>query len=439
MMIQPINESSLILFDVSNEEKAPSDSHELNQELLGSNKICANGFEPVNFDTGNFFLQTSDAIWSGTGLAQFNLLRTYNAQSSETDGPFGAKWAAELSQHLVLYRGGDVAYRTTDGAETIFRFNSNGLYTGGENSNLTIKAAGSEYHISDSEENITYIFTGAGLLKAIEYADGPGLTLCRDENGLITAIELSGVGTFTVECDRNGHITAVTTPGGSKLQYAYTGRNLTAFTDAAGNTVKYVYDSQGRMTEWYDADGNCQVRNTFDSSDRVIRQFDANGGEYTLEYYADHTITTDAEGNISEIWYDEQRRAVKTVDALGGVVLYDYDAYSNIVAITDENGNITRYEYDTYGRKTKETAPDGTFYTLEYDENGNLVKLTDQTGGVTAYEYDGSGCLIKETAPDGGVTLYEYNADRQIIRQTDALGGVAEYEYSGANLISSTE
>ena len=426
-------------YTFSDEDKAPTDSHELNQSLLGRNKLCANGFEPINFDTGNFFLEASDGSWTGSGLAQFDLIRTYNTQSSETDGPFGAKWAAELSQHLVLYRNGDVAHRAPDGAETIFRYNNNGSYTGGENANLTLKTTNNEYRITDNEEDVTYIFTGAGLLKKVEYKDGSGIELRRDENGLITAIELSGAGTFKVECDKNGHITEITTPGGSTLKYTYNGRNLTSFTDAAGNTVKYVYDGKGRMTEWYDADGNRQVKNTYDNRDRVIKQLDANGGEYSIEYFADHTVTTDAEGNISEIWYDEQRRTVKTVDANGSEVLYDYDAYSNIIAITDENGNTTRYEYDASGRKTKETAPDGTFYSLEYDVDGNLVKLTDQLGSVTTYEYDANKCLIKETAPDGGVIRYEYNADRQLTKRTDALGSVTEYEYDGANLISSTD
>ena len=426
-------------YTFSNEDSAPTDSKALDQSLLGSNKLCARGFEPINFNTGNFILQAVDGSWAGYGLAELGLIRTYNAQSSEADGFFGAKWATQLSQHLTLYKNGDVAYRSAEGAETIFRFNQNGSYSGGEVAKLSIETANNEYRITSNEENITYVFTGAGLLKAVEYIDGSSLTISRDENGFITQIELSGAGIFEVECDKNAHITKITTPGGSTLTYTYKGNNLASFTDAAGNTTKYVYDGNGRMTEWYDADGNRQVRNTYDSEDRVVKQLDANGGEYSIDYYDDHTATTDAEGNVSEVWFDEQKRTTKTVDALGNEVSYDYDAYSNIIAITDENGDTTSYEYDTYGRKTKEVAPDGTFFTLEYDKNGNLIKQTDQNGNATEYVYSSDNCLIKQINPDGGVTEYEYNSNKQVTCITDAMGNKTVNNYDGNNLVSTVD
>ena len=131
-----------------------------------------------------------------------------------------------------------------------------------------------------------------------------------------------------MESDRSGHITSIETPAGM-LRYTYRGNLLERFTDADGSEIRYTYDAQGRMTEWYDASGVRQVRNTYDQKGRVTHQIDAGGGEYAVEYFDDHTVTTDADGNRSEIWFDAQKRTTKTVDANGGEIRYTYDQHSN--------------------------------------------------------------------------------------------------------------
>ena len=55
-------------------------------------------------------------------------MRTYNTQSSESDGPFGAKWATEYSQHLRLFNDGSVGYRRADGSEIIFYHQPDGTF-----------------------------------------------------------------------------------------------------------------------------------------------------------------------------------------------------------------------------------------------------------------------------------------------------------------------
>ena len=73
------------------EEPAPEDTRALNQALLGSNLQCSFGFEPVNFNTGNFMLEALDYRKSQASGMPFEILRTYNAQSETTDGAFGEK------------------------------------------------------------------------------------------------------------------------------------------------------------------------------------------------------------------------------------------------------------------------------------------------------------------------------------------------------------
>ena len=206
-----------------------------------------------------------------------------------------------------------------------------------------------------------------------------------------------------------------------------------------GTSTRYEYDADGRMCAWYDAAGICQVQNTYDAEGRVVHQLDANGGEYSLAYADDHTTTTDADGHVSEIWYDERYRTTKTVDANGAVISYEYDEKDNITAITDALGNVTRYEYDAAGHKTKETAPDGSSYSLQYDNKGNLIRLTNWLGGVTRYEYDEHNRCVKQVNPDGGVQRWSYTEAGQVETVTDPLGAVTRYEYDGVDLVKTID
>ena len=421
-------------------ETAPDPDRQLNTALLGSNKYCGYGFEPINFNTGNFLLETRDLLVPDLVDTAFEVLRTYNAQSEIKDGPFGARWESAWSSHLRSYDSGEIVYVAPDGAETVFVPQRSGDYTGGEARGLTLhrNAASGEYCV-ESRDGTRSVFTGVGLLKAIEAKDGSRIAVERDSNGLLTGFVLPSGERVRAESDANGHLVSLRLPDGRVFRYEYQGRNLVRAIDASGLENRYIYDSLGRMTEWYDAEGNCQVRNTYDTQGRVTQQTDANGGEYAMEYHDDHTVATDADGHVSEIWFDAQKRTTKSVDANGAEICYVYDQNSNITAITDALGNTTRYEYDAFGNKVKETAPDGSSYSLQYDANNNLTKLIDQFGGVTLYEYDGHNRLVRQTNPDGGVIAYAYNEAGQVLSVTDPLGNVTRYAYDGVDLVCSTD
>ena len=424
-------------YTFSDSIEAPTGEIELDQKLLGKSKYCALGFEPVNFNTGNFFLNAQDFYLAGEGKAAINIMRTYNTQSSVMDGPFGARWECAYSAHLLLYKNGDVGYRRSDGSQVNFRLEKDGTYKGYDDDGLSLTMGVGEFIITE-RDGTQSVFGSGGLMMYIKYSDGNIVGVKRDDNGLITEIALPSGKTLQVSMDKKGHITKLTTPMGLELTYEYSGNNLISFTDGNGSTTRYMYDSQGRMKEWYDGNGNNQVVNKYDSEDRVVWQTDANGGEYTIEYEADRTITTDAEGNKNEIWFDSLRRTIKEVDAKGNETLYFYDEGGNLSGTTDAFGNLTSYEYDVRGNKIKQIAPDGSEIRMDYDKGNNLIKLTDQLGNVTRYDYDAKGNLISQSNADGSLFTYEYNGNGQLIRTVDALGHAATFEYDGSQLIKST-
>ena len=428
-------------YTFSAEPNPPSHEFALDQSLLGPHRFCSLGFEPLNFNTGNFFLQTQDLRLADLGGSALEIIRTYNSQSAETDGPFGAKWATEYGQHLRLFNDGSVGYRRADGSEIIFYIQPDGTFTSNstEYESLAYDDARTEYRIALTDGTV-YAFASGGLLKRIEEDGGQHVTqIVRDEDGLITKIIAPSQEELLVEMDENGHIVKLTTPGGAELTYQYKGRNLVSFTDANGETTKYQYDSQGRMTAWYDASGKRQVQNQYDKQSRVTAQTDANGGRYKIQYEDGYTVTTDAEGNVVTYYYDEWKRTTRIVDALGGETTFTYGQQGEIVSMTDPLGNVTTYEYNENGDKIAEVDPRGAAVVMEWDDNHHLLSMTDQNGHITAYTYDTNGNLLTETAPDGGVTVYTYDSKGRMVEKADALGGRTAYEYVNGLLAKVTD
>jgi len=57
---------------------------------MGLNEYCTLGFEPLNFNTGNFVLTAQDAYQPDLSAASLDFNRTYNGPSGQMKGPLGA-------------------------------------------------------------------------------------------------------------------------------------------------------------------------------------------------------------------------------------------------------------------------------------------------------------------------------------------------------------
>ena len=113
-------------------------------------------------------------------------------------------------------------------------------------------------------------------------------------------------------------------------------------------------------------------------------------GEYT---------TTDADGNTTAIFHDDQGNLGETIDALGNITRYAYDANDNLVKLAAADGTTTTYSYDANGNMTSETDPLG--YTIEFNYNqfAEPITFVNQEGYTTSYQYDASGNLLGTDEP----------------------------------------
>lgn len=300
------------------------------------------------------------------------------------------------------------------------------------------------------------------------YDNAGNLTSTTDANDHTTLIEYDSMNRQTAIIDANGHRT--------ESAYDLAGR-LVKTIDANGNAMTYEYDALGRQTKTitplgfethaaYDAnnnlthltdanaiagtqakntEGNSSVFNIYDELNRLIRSVNAENGETLTSYDLLGNITsiTDAEGQTTQMIYDDMGRPIQLIDPLiesptDKTVTITYDEVGNRLTSTDRNGEEAQYTYDTLNRLIKtDYLTDGTSETYSYDDHGNLKTLVNDE--VTySYLYDTQNRLIQKTDSRTGKTLnWQYDAVGNIQQKTDYQSDITEYQYDSTNRLVS--
>ncbi|HBC71165.1 MAG TPA: hypothetical protein DCZ38_00070, partial [Coxiellaceae bacterium] len=118
------------------------------------------------------------------------------------------------------------------------------------------------------------------------------------------------------------------------------------------------------------------------------------------------TINQSQQRQIKEV--NAVGNLIKTVDNLGAVVTYQYDAYSNMTSIKDSVGNISMIKYDELGRKIAINDPDKGTWGYQYDVLGNLISQSDAYNHTTTFKYDKLNRMISRT-DNAGTSTWEYD------------------------------
>ncbi len=411
----------------------------IDSALMGRGKHCEYGFEPINLNTGNFILEATDATVPQVE-GDFALARTYNAQGDGYSSPFGRNWSFSWDETLGLQANGAAVYSVGDGKTFWFDADGKGGFKANVEEGLTLSKiaykSGSatlyRWEIASAEGEVRR-FDCYGRLTEVQTPGGSVTKIARDAKGHLASLTAPNGAVFAITCNTDGLITGVTLPGGAKLAYGYKNGNLASFTDAAGRTVRYEYDSANRMSAWYDQNGRRVVANTYDSANRVTRQVDLAGRASTIAYGSGYTRATDAAGRTTTYRYDSRNRTTAIEYPDGQKVARTYGA--NNTLSSDEDGT---YAYDSKGNLTSATSVEGITTRYTYDGKCRLTSETAPDGAVTRYAYDGRGNLTSVTAPATGTTTYTYDGSNRLTSATDADGVRETYDWSGANLISKT-
>jgi fibro-slime domain-containing protein/RHS repeat-associated protein len=322
----------------------------------------------------------------------------------------------------------------------------------------------------------TVTFTESG----IKHSSGTEIQFVRDHRGRIKeVVDPEGKKIF-YEYDATGDLKKVTNQSGIKSTYNYLAKPAhyldEGFDDLGQRDFKVIYDTEGRFKEIIDALGNSVGKQNYDElASRRATVLDANGnatqllynergnvleeidaaGNKTLREYTDprnpdlETKIIDRRGMVTERAYDAKGN-VTVIRELGPqsnplatpvVSEFAYNGNNEVTSIKNASGATTSFNYDAKGNVTKIVNAVGASTSFTYDDQGRRATVTDFNGNTTTFDYDGAcpcGSPHKSTNADGTYQTYEYNQFGQVTKEQtfEAKGTLVEqkqtvYDASG--------
>lgn len=413
---------------------------------LNSNFIAgAFGFVPAvplepggnwmhNFDlrlllgpTGSGSAEAATVLLLGGGSVSF--------ERSQTGSPWQMVFPARRSYQL-LSAGRNFQFLDPD-ANLIYSFSPQGMLTqiadrNGNALTVTQPAAG---------PGPTEVSDGLGRALSFTYIQG-ALTSVQDQSGRTVSYSYSN-GDLAGATDANGNTTSFTYATGHLLtntvrplrnspysQSFDSFSRVTEQTDSLGNVSKLAYNSGGTSGTTVLTDPLSHTFTTVNNPDPLsISSF------------------TDAAGKSGSFTYDSARRPISFTDRLGNTSTFTYDpASGNIASETDAQGHRTTFTYQaqqqagfTFYNLTKIAFADGTSNLFTYDTSGDLLTATDGAGKITTYTYNSRGQVLTATNPAGGVDTLAYNDDATLATWQDAAGNVTTYSYDNLKRVAAIQ
>lgn len=234
--------------------------------------------------------------------------------------------------------------------------------------------------------------------------------------------------------------------------------NVISTTDALNKVTRFAYDSEDRQILVLDASGGMQ-RTIYDENGRVksVRRYATTvnltglSAQPTRAALESLIPAETAQDRFSTNFYDKDGRVTSTVDALGGVVSYVYDANNNVVkktsgdGINPANDRTQWFAYDGMNRLTVSIAADGSVMSHVYDGNGNVTSTTAYVNristanlavGATSQTYLSQ---VRANAQQDRTERRAYDAANRLVYSVDAQGYVTKNIYEGTHLKSTTQ
>ncbi len=422
--------------------------------------------DPVNPATGNFCFHRN--LWFFPGMAALPLVFevTYNSLDGDTDGPLGHGWTHSYNVFLT-WTGLDFTLHLSDGSRRFFHHDTaNGTYNP-----VNCHAFGVlEDRAPDGwtytlPGGLTYELDALGRLERLVDLRGNAISLTystqldRITDTAGRQVDLHYTGT---------RLTSITSPqaAGDIAGFAYDGNgNLTAITDARGNSWTFTYDAQHRMLTETNRRDILSMTNSYDAQGRVVRQTDAAGHDTTYTYTnlpggRLQVVITPPSGHAVTHVYDGSGHLLRSTDGEGHTATFSYDANGLPTSLTDKMGNVATLEFDTKGNVTSLTDRLGARLQFQYDANGFMTQARDELGNTFGAPRDAAGNLFNFSLPDGNDVRFRANAQGlntsmedlgnnpwdlhrdaqgQVTRVTSRLGFEMNYHYDAAGRMTQAD
>jgi len=343
-------------------------------------------------------------------------------------------YEAAPGDHSTLTRTGNT-YQLRNADGTIYDFNPDGSLNRiqGLTGDQTLFAYSNQRLVSMTDsatgEATNYAYDADGRITQITDPEGRITTLTYDPTDtLLEQIQAPiGTTTFTYVSDpgspSNNALGSITYPDGSELNFSYDnqGRPIMVSENGGDDPLTFAYD-EGKVTET-DAVGD--TSSFFQNQDGyVVKAVDPSGNVTTSDLNGEdeasshvtpgqfaYTAVYDALGNITS-----------ETNPLGGTVSAKYNANSELLALTDPRGNTLNYTYNSNGELTSIAYPAGTTQQFTYDPVGNVTHFVNRDGQAIDFTYNQERLLTSETFADGSQYAFTYDNHQNIVAATDPTG-----------------
>jgi YD repeat-containing protein len=412
-----------------------------------------NAQRSASYDAFSRVLTQTDALGNTTTYSYNKALRSVSVTTPENITVTTVRTRHGQTQQVV----------DGNGNTTSFSYDKNGnlltTTTPLTATSSTFDRANRLVQTTDANGNVVaYTYDAANrLLKRI--VDPNGLNLVTEyaydaKGQQINVTDANGKLTQMVYDLKGQLLRQVVDPNGLNLVTAYTydavGKTLSVLSPG-GTLITYSYDALGRrLSERVDPNGlNLTRTYAYDKNNNVFRDTDANGNVRRYVYDADDRLvyTLDALGNLSRIDYDAEGRVIKTVayatpiniaglspaptlaeiasrivaaPTLDSTEHRVLDKDGRLAATVNGLGEVVRFSYDANGKVVERVAyanrvslgswTPGTLPApaadaahdqsarFVYDQLGRAIYTVDGTGAVVQQSYDGNGNVLERIA-----------------------------------------
>ncbi len=452
---------------------------------------CAEG-DPVCPITGRMFVQIYDFGFGGPMPLRWE--RFYNSRTSNRPTQLGFGWTHSFGWRIRIRRRHTEVF---DEQNRLQRFDALPERSGPIFNELgwRLRRAAEGIELRVPLEGLTYDFgplcsDGYHHLVRVRDRHGNATQIERDERGVIVTMTDSAGRPYRVDSDKEGRITRVqvaTNPQHNNwmevVRYDYDDRgDLGCATDAEGFRGRYVYDNHLiiehqtpiGLSYFYRYDGRDQKAYCVETWGEYPGRVDTaleepiasapagqrdsrrvKGIHYAgLSYSkADRYSEVDNGLGITRYFGDAQGRAVRIIDANGGVTDRSFDpAHGGMTVEVDPEQRARVIDYDAAGdpagNRQSGGAGNTSFITDEglhvehtetgiterrFDERGNLVFVRHADDTVQESAYDERGLLRFHVDPLGVRRTYHHDVMGNCVRVdfSDGPSEHDEYDYLG--------
>ncbi|TYQ16962.1 UNVERIFIED_CONTAM: RHS repeat-associated protein [Acetivibrio alkalicellulosi] len=405
-----------------------------NSKVINNDLVETSG-DPINVVSGSFLLDSTDLLIEDR-CVEVSIKRSYVSNQDEI-GLMGMGWFFEFESNVKV-KDGQVTVTYPDGHINIFKKADSGYenqINDDQSDVLTDDLQTGGYTLQCKKDRKTFQYDKRGKIKSIIDRNGNTIDVRYNHNGEIDSIVSPGGKKLSFEC-QSGKIIKITDNIGRKVLYKYEGDNLKEVTLPNGGTVKYTYE-QGFITSVTDQNGVTYVKNEYDEAGKVVKQYDADGNLTEINYDEDNkenTFIYHATGVVERHKYNEASLFAGRIYSDGTSETIEYDECWNKYSEIDRSGREIKRRYNNKGDLLEERYPDNTFVENTYDQAGNLIKTVTSGGTENLYSYDKKGNLLEEKlkTEEGqySVTKYTYDLYGRILTRTDANNNTTNFEYN---------